>query len=144
MDRECSELKTYLREKMSQLFRVFPKIYFVLCKIYENLLWQSPNTGLGIRSFTKIAQIKWATVRDSLRSLRTNERFAQDAHDKWANRSFIRSLFAHFFSQKRAIRSENRWANSQPCPNITKFSHKQFRLNSSKKSVIVPVYFLCP
>ena len=27
----------------------------------------------------------------------------------------IRSLFA-IFSQKRAIRSENRWSNSQPCP----------------------------
>ena len=33
-----------------------------------------------IRSIAQIAQIKWATVSDSLRSLRTNERL-------WANRS---------------------------------------------------------
>ena len=54
------------------------------------------------RSFTKIAQDKWANVRDPLRSLRTNEqlwancsghswqmseceRFAQVAQEKWAN-----------------------------------------------------------
>ena len=59
------------------------------------------TAGLGIRSFAQVAQIKWATVSDLLRSLRTNEqlwanrsgcscqkshreRIAQVAHDKWA------------------------------------------------------------
>ena len=58
-------------------------------------------TGLGLRSFAHIAQIKCVTVSDSLRSLRTNERLwancsgrscqksdcegiAQVTHDKWA------------------------------------------------------------
>ena len=50
--------------------------------------------------FAQIAQDKWATVSESLRSLKTNER-------SWANRSFL--------GKKRAIRSENLWANSQPC-----------------------------
>ena len=39
--------------------------------------------GLEIRSFAHFAQIKWATLSDSLRSLKTNEQL-------WANRS-IRS-----------------------------------------------------
>ena len=38
------------------------------------------RTGLGIRSFAHFAQIKWATVSDLLRSLKTNER-------PWSNRS---------------------------------------------------------
>ena len=69
----------------------------------NSLIWSSL-----IRSFTHFAQIKWATVRDSLRLLKTNERpwanssgrseemsdrewFAQVAQRKWAmwvNRSF--------------------------------------------------------
>ena len=59
-----------------------------------------------ICSFAQITQIKWATVSDSLRSLRTNEwlwanrsgcswqisnceQFSQVAHYKWANRLFF-------------------------------------------------------
>ena len=38
--------------------------------------WWKP--GVGIRSFAHFAQIKWVTVSDSLRSLKTNER-------PWAN-----------------------------------------------------------
>ena len=65
--------------------------------------------GLGICWFAQIAQIKWVTVSDSLRSLRTNERLwanrsgrscqksnwewiAQVAHDKWSTVSNSRRL----------------------------------------------------
>ena len=50
--------------------------------------------GLGICSFAQIAEIKWATVCDSLRSFRTNEHlWAQVAHDKRATVSkLLRSL----------------------------------------------------
>ena len=66
--------------------------------------------GLGIPSFSYFAQIKWATVSDWLRSLKTNEwpwanrsgrseemsdreRIAQVAQDKWATMSdSLRSL----------------------------------------------------
>ena len=87
--------------------------------------------------FEQIAQVahqKWATMSDSLRLLTKNEqpwancsgrspkmsnheRIAQVAHQKWANRLLFwaNRSFAHFFAKKRAFRSENRWANSQPC-----------------------------
>ena len=76
-----------------------------------------------------------ATVSHSLRSLRTNkrlwanrsgrscqksnrERIAQVARQKWANEQISRflskSFNCSFFRKKRAIRSENRWVNSQP------------------------------
>ena len=133
--------------------------------------------SLLIHSFAHFAQIKWATVSDSLRSLKTNERlwanrsgcseemsdreqFAQVAQRKWAmwvNRSFrspkmsdherfaqvaqrkwaivseslrsltknermnesliflSESLICSFLDKKRSIRSEIKWANSQPC-----------------------------
>ena len=64
---------------------------------------------MGIRSFAQIAQIKWVTVSDSLRSIRKNgwlwanrsgrlwqmshcDQFAQVAHYKWAN-----GRIPHFF-----------------------------------------------
>ena len=76
-----------------------------------------PNkSGLGIRSFTlcsfaHFAQIKWATVSDSLRSLKTNERLwayrsgrsrqinnreriAQVTHDKWAYERLAQQILA--------------------------------------------------
>ena len=48
-------------------------------------------------------------VTESLRLLTKNERMSESLVF-WANRSFT-----HFFAKKRAIRSENRRANSQPC-----------------------------
>ena len=104
-----------------------------------------------IHSFAHFAQFKWATVRDLLRSLKTNERpwanrseemsdrewfahFAQIKWGMWANPSFCspkmseQERFAQvaqrkwamwanrsFLDKKRAIRSEIKWANSQPC-----------------------------
>ena len=61
--------------------------------------------------FAQIAQDKWATVRESLRSLKTNEQlwakrsgrswqmsdreqFAQVAYDKWANELFAQKYLA--------------------------------------------------
>ena len=51
------------------------------------------SSGLGIRSFTQIAHRSFAhhSFAHSLKSLRTNERIAQVAHDKRAETSAIRS-----------------------------------------------------
>ena len=67
------------------------------------------------------AHQKWANMSDLFRSLRWNEqceRIAHFAHQKWAN-VWIAHFFewiAHslIFDNKRAIRSEIEWANSQP------------------------------
>ena len=85
----------------------------------------------------QVAHVKRATVSNSLRSLMINERMwvnrsgrslkmsalAQVAHHKWANEQiacffFASRSFTHYlliFCKKLAIRSENGWANSQPC-----------------------------
>ena len=89
------------------------------------------NVSESLGSLTKnehcerIAQAahqKWATMSDSLRSLSKNvdhEQIAQVAHQKWANegiaRFFSESPICSLLRKKRGIRSENRWANSQPC-----------------------------
>ena len=49
-------------------------------KLQSSRSWNSLIRSSLIRSFAHFAQIKWATVSDSLRSLKTNER-------PWANRS---------------------------------------------------------
>ena len=59
--------------------------------------------------FAQVTHQKWATISESLGSLTKNEGVSE-LLVFWANQSF-----AHFFRIKRAIRSENRWANSQPC-----------------------------
>ena len=50
--------------------------------------------------------------------MRNHERFAQVAHQNWANEQIAcflsESLIRSFFRKRRAICSENRWANSQP------------------------------
>ena len=76
---------------------------------------------------------KLRDVSESLRLLTKNEQFAQVAHQIWATMSDLlrsltknelmsellvflsESLIRSFFRKKRAIGSENRWANSQPC-----------------------------
>ena len=51
----------------------------------------------------------WAFVSESLRSLTKNERMSESL-------IFLSELLIHsFLDKKRAIRSENRWAKSQPC-----------------------------
>ena len=73
--------------------------------------------------FAQVAHQKWATISESLRLLTKNEGLSTNCSGRstkmkdwanwwffWANRSFN-----SFFRKKQAIRSENRWANSQPC-----------------------------
>ena len=92
---------------------------------------------------TQVAHQKWASwANSSGRSpkMSDHEQFAQAAHQKWATmskslRSLIKneqmseslfllseSLIRSFFHKKLAIRSENRWANSQPWQLFTTFS----------------------
>ena len=58
----------------------------------------------------------WANRSDPSRLMSDHEQFA---HLKWANEwiahFFKRILHSLIFGQKRAIRSEIKWANSQPC-----------------------------
>ena len=94
----------------------------------------SLNCSSLIRSFAQIAQIKWATVSDLLRSLRTNERlwanrsgcswemsdherFAQVAHDKWANervaKNFLtKSLKSYFLVRFLYVKKPEQFAHS--------------------------------
>ena len=58
--------------------------------------------------FTHIAKRKWAIMSESLRSLTKNDRMSELL--VFLSESLIRS----FLGKKRAICSENRWANSQP------------------------------
>ena len=85
------------------------------------LFMTSLKAGLGIRSFTHFAQIKWAIVRDSLRSLMINERMSESLRsltkNEWMSDSLIflsespifwrESLIGSFFRKKWAIPSEN-------------------------------------
>ena len=92
-------------EKKNLIFCMFLTVFSFLCPRTNH----SRHSSLS-RSFFKewhgrfdhVALYKRATVRESLRSLITNER-------PWAICS--RCSFAH---KKRVIRSKNRWANSQP------------------------------
>ena len=90
------------------------------------------NVSELLRSLTKkerreqipqVAHQKWGTMSDSLSSLTkiewpwANRSGRWPKMSQWANRSFFwaNRSFAHFFAKKRAIHSENRWMNSQPC-----------------------------
>ena len=67
--------------------------------------WQLSNR----ERFAQVAQRKWMIVSKSNRLLTKNE---------WMRELFVflsESLIRSFFCKKRAIRSENRWAKSQPC-----------------------------
>ena len=73
-----------------------------LKKIWKNRTFFKKSIDLLISSewSEQIAQDKWATVRDSLRSLTKNEQMSE-LLTFWVNHSF-----AHFFGKKRAIRSK--------------------------------------
>ena len=94
--------------------------------------------GLGICSFAQIAEIKWATVSDSLRSFRTNEHlWAQvaNAHDKRATVSkLLRSLMTK--EQPWVILSGGSWYKKEQMSelliflrqsHIHSFAHKNER-----------------
>ena len=70
----------------------------------------------------------WANCSGCSPKMSGHERFAQFAHQKGATMSkslrlltksegMSESLICWFFRRKRAIRSENRWANSKPWKN---------------------------
>ena len=92
-----SLIRSFLVNNLSKLLMVAHFLWatWVICSHHSFL------AGLGICSFAQIAQIKWVTVSNLLRSLRTNERLwanrsgrscqksdwewiAQVAHDKWS------------------------------------------------------------
>ena len=89
--------------------------WIILCRVGRGIVQYILNdVRESLMSLTKnerserIAQRKWAIVSKSLRSLTKNERMSESLI--FLSKSLIRS----FLVKKRAIRSENRWANSQP------------------------------
>ena len=128
-----------INEQMSYSLKTFwLKSYFLVCFLY--VFWFKEMSDLLIPSFlmsvvselirsltknkrceqiTQVAHQKWATMSDLFRG---NERL-------WANHSgrspkmskrvncsfFCKLLIRSFLGKKWVIRSENRWANSQPC-----------------------------
>ena len=121
-------------EKMSNL--LIPS--FLLSDVSESLRLLTKNEQC--EWITQVVHQKWATMSNSLRWLRGNERL-------WANRSvrspkmsewancrvfFSKSLIWSFLGKKRAIRLENQLANSQPC-----------NLNDYKQRYSFAQMFLC-
>ena len=101
--------------------------------------------NLLICSFTQIAQIKWVTVSDSLRSLKTNEQL-------WVNcsglgiRSFAHRSFAHFAQIKwvtvsaslRSLKTNERlWANGSGHPRQMSDLPKKFWLKNLNSYFLV-------
>ena len=76
--------------------------------MWANRSGRSPKISHHER-FAQVPQQKWATMSESLRSLTKNEQMSEAL--VFLSESLIRS----FFRKKRAMRLENRWANSQPC-----------------------------
>ena len=76
-------------------------------------LLRSLNKNEQCEQIAQVAHQKWATMSKSLRSLTKNEQMSKLLVflSKWLIRSF--------FCKKRAIRSENQWANSQPCSELS-------------------------
>ena len=64
--------------------------------------------------FSQVTHQKWATMSKSLRSLTKNNQMSESLD------FFDKSLFCSFFRKKQVIRSENRWANSQPCMKLSR------------------------
>ena len=93
---------------------------FLVSDVSESLISLKSNERLwAIRSdcsrqmsdrqrIAQVAQRKWAIVSESLRSLTKNEQMSESL-------IFLsKSLICSFLGKKQAIRSEIRWANSQP------------------------------
>ena len=98
-----------------------------------------------------------SNVSESIRSLSKNERcerIAQVAQQKWANERIARFFeqIAHLliFRKKRAIHSENQWANSQPwfileavSENIFILFWSQVPTNQTEKILLNCSHILC-
>ena len=80
---------------------------FLVSDVSESLI--SLKSNEQCKRIAQVAHQKWVTMTDSLRLLRENER-------SWANRSGCspKSLICSFLDKIPAIRSEIKWANSQP------------------------------
>ena len=95
-------------------FRSFPLFWWVMWVNRSFRSNQMSDVSELLRSLTKnercerIPQRKWVIMSKSLRSLTKNERISESL--VFLSELLIRSLFR----KKRAIRSEIRWANSQP------------------------------
>ena len=78
--------------------------------MWANCSGYSPKMSYHER-FAQVIQRKWAIMSELLRSLTKNE---------WMSESLIvlsESLIRSFLDKKRVIRSEIKWANSQPWKN---------------------------
>ena len=76
--------------------------------MWANRSSRSPKMS-DYERFAQVAHQKWATMSESLKSLTKNERMRESL-------IFLSKLLIRlFFGKKRAIRSENWWANSQLC-----------------------------
>ena len=76
--------------------------------MWANLSGRSPKMS-DHEWLAQVAQRKWAIMSVLLRSL---------THNEWMKELLIflsESLIRSFLGKKQAFRSENRWANSQPC-----------------------------
>ena len=80
---------------------------FLVSDVSESLILLKSNERC--ERIAQVAHQKWATMSDLLRSLTKNERMSESLI--FLSESLIRS----FLDKKRAIRSEIKWANSQPC-----------------------------
>ena len=85
--------------------------------MWANCSVRSPKMSDHER-FAQVARRKWAIVSELLRSLTKNERMSQSV--VFLSESLIHS----FLGKKRAIRSENWWAKSQPCFLVSVFFYK--------------------
>ena len=85
---------------MSKLL-MFAHFCFLVSYVSESLI--SLKSNEECEWIAQVAHQKWATMSDSLRSLRGIER----SWENCSGRSFL--------DKKQAIRSEIKWANSQPC-----------------------------
>ena len=86
--------------------------------IWANCSGPSPKMS-DHEQFPQVSHQKWATMSKSLRSLTKNERITC---------FFERIAHSLNFSHKRAIRSENRWANSQPCTTVHYIQYPVFTI----------------
>ena len=131
----------------SSLTHNFP-VPFQKQTVFELLYTRAGNSLICsslVHSFAHFAQIKWATVSDSLISLKTNERlwvnrlgrsrqmsnskrFAQVPHDKWANEQLAKKI-------KNLILKNERFAHylnfGERCERIGQVAHQKWALWSN-------------
>ena len=82
----------------------------------------------------------WANRSDCSLKMIDCERIAQVAHQKWANERIACYFWVNrsFLSEKWAIRSENQWANSQPCSRLK--GHAYCTVHSTLQHTVLYIY----